>query len=345
MPPDSQGQALLQRRTGKKKKLMRSTPFILWFSLALTTACLCTARSSVAAANDDVLAVVNGTQITRQDLAQEMSLLDAEMRLRNTALSPRRLARLKRQLLDNLIKRELLYQQAQQKNIQIQSPWVNRAISDLKDELKSKSIGYNDYLNSTHLSEEALKNRIRKGLIIRRLLRRDVIRQVKVSEAEMQAFYRDHPEYFHRREQVRVRQIMVAFDDKGDAADRGEALLRIQKIQDKIKQGGNFAALALDYSEDNRRTRGGDLGYLQRDQMLKPFADAAFSLKPGQVSDIVETRLGYHLIKMVDRIPSSQMAYRNVRSKIERTLRRIKENRAADAYLAKLKRQATITRM
>jgi peptidyl-prolyl cis-trans isomerase C len=324
---------------------MRSIAFILWFSLALTTACLYSAAPSAAAANDDVLAVVNETRITRQDLAQEMSLLAAEMRLRNTALSARRLARLRRQLLDNLIKRELLYQQAQQKNIQIQSPWVNRAVNDLKKELKSKSIEYKDYLNSAHLSEAALKNRIRKGLIIRRLLRRDVIRRVKVSEAEMQAFYRNHPEYFQRSERVRVRQIMVAFDHKGDPADRGEALLRIQKIKDKIKQGSNFAALALDYSEDSSRTRGGDLGYLQRDQMLKAFADAAFSLKPGQVSDIVETPLGYHLIKMVDRIPASRMAYRNVRSKIERTLRRNKENRAADTYLAKLKRQAAITRM
>jgi parvulin-like peptidyl-prolyl isomerase len=312
---------------------MRSTPLFLWFSLALATACLCTAASSAAAANDDVLAVVNETRITRQDLAQEMSLLAAEMRLRNTTLSARRLARLRRQLLDNLIERELLYQQAQQKKIQIQSPWVNRAVLDLKNELKSKSIEYEDYLHSAHLSEEALKNR------------RDVIRPVKVSEAEMQAFYRNHPEYFQRRERVRVRQIMVAFDQKGDPTGRGEALLRIQQIQDKIKQGGNFAALALDYSEDNSRTRGGDLGYLQRDQMLKAFADAAFSLKPGQVSDIVETHLGYHLIKMVDRIPASQMAYRNVRSKIERTLRRNKENRAADTYLAKLKRQAAITRM
>jgi parvulin-like peptidyl-prolyl isomerase len=324
---------------------MRSTPLFLWFSLAFTTACLCTATPSAAATNDDVLAVVNETRITRQDLAQEMSLLAAEMRLRNTTLSARRLARLRRQLLDNLIERELLYQQAQQKKIQIQSPWVNRAVLDLKNELKSKSIEYEDYLHSAHLSEEALKNRIRKGLIIRRLLRRDVIRPVKVSEAEMQAFYRNHPEYFQRRERVRVRQIMVAFDQKGDPTGRGEALLRIQQIQDKIKQGGNFAALALDYSEDNSRTRGGDLGYLQRDQMLKAFADAAFSLKPGQVSDIVETHLGYHLIKMVDRIPSSQMAYRNVRSKIERTLRRNKENRATDTYLAKLKRQAAITRM
>ncbi len=295
-------------------------------------------------ADEDVLAVVNETQITRQELEQEVSLLHAEMRHRNTALSKRKMDRLKRQLVENLIERELLYQRAQQKKLEIRNQWVDRALLDLKSELKAKS-GYKAYLEDANISEAQLKARIRKGLIVRRLLRRDVIRQIKVSESEMQTFYRDHPEIFQRQEQVRVRQIMIAFDLKNEGRGRGEALLRIQTIQDKLNQGDNFAALALDYSEDNSRTSGGDLGYLQHDQMIAAFADAAFSLKPGQVSDIVETPLGYHLIQMVDRVPSSQMAYRNARTKIERTLRRNKEKKATDTYLAKLKRQASITRL
>lgn len=323
---------------------MRSTPLFRWFTIALVAASLCGLHTPTSMAEEDVLAVVNETKITRQDLEQEALLLEAEMRHRNTVLSKRKLDRLKRQLVENLIERELLYQRAQQKKIEIRNRWVDRAMIDLKRDLKAKS-GYTAYLEDAKINESQLKTRIRKGLIVRRLLRRDVIRQIKVSESEMQAFYKGHPEYFQRREQVRVRQIMIAFDRKNERSGRGEALLRIQTIQDKLVQGGNFAALALDYSEDNSRTSGGDLGYLQRDQMIAAFADAAFSLKPGQVSDIVETHLGYHLIQMVDRIPSSQMAYRNARTKIERTLRRNKEKKATDTYLAKLKRQASITRL
>ena len=312
--------------------------------MAIMTACLCAIAPLTAAADENVLAIVNETQITRQDLNSEVLLLAAEMRHRHTALSARRLTILKRQLMENLIDRELLFQQAQQKKIQIRNRWVDRAVIDLKTDLKATS-GYKAYLEDARISEKTFRARIKKGLIVRRLLRRDVIRQIKVSEAEMQAFYRNHPEYFQRHEQVRVRQIMVAFDNNARSTNRGEALLKIQTIQNKLKQGGNFAALALDYSEDNSRTRGGDLGYLQRDQMVAAFADAAFSLQPGQVSDIVETQLGYHLIQMVDRIPSSQMAYRNARTKIERTLRRNKEKKATDAYLARLKRQASINRL
>ncbi len=323
---------------------MRSTSLIYWFCTSLVGACLCGLVFSTAMADEEVLAVVNEAKITRQDLEEEKSLLEAEMRHRSTPLSDSKLDRMKRQLVENLIERELLYQRAQQRELKIRPQWVDRAMLDLKDELKTRS-GYRAYLEDANISQEQLKSRIRKGLIVRRLLRRDVIRQIKVSEAEMQAFYRSNTEFFQRREQIRVRHIMVAFDSQGEQASRSEARRRIQSIQDKVKQGGNFAALALDHSEDNSRTSGGDLGYLHRDQMIPAFADAAFSLKPGQISDIVETHLGYHLIQLVDRVPSSHLAYRNARTKIERTLRRNKEKKATDDYLAKLKRQASISRL
>lgn len=299
---------------------------------------------SISPTQAEALVVVNQATISRQDLDQEMALLDAELQYRNHTLSKHQMAKLSSQLLENLIERELLYQRAQQRKIEIRDRWVDRAIADLKAELKSNT-GFKAYLDKAHLDEVQLRTRIQKGLIVRRLLRRDVIRQIKVSEAEMQAFYRKHPEFFQRHEQIRVRQIMIAVNPPGDVSKRGDALLRMQAIQKQILDGGNFAALAIQFSEDKSSINGGDLGYLQRDQMIANFAEIAFSLSPGEVSEIIETHQGYHLIQLVDRIPFSQMAYRNARTKIERTLRRDKEESAADAYLSRLKRQASIKRL
>jgi parvulin-like peptidyl-prolyl isomerase len=161
----------------------------------------------------------------------------------------------------------------------------------------------------------------------------------------MQAFYRKHPEFFNRQEKVRIRHIMMATDGSDNISKKGEALVRIQAIQNKIIEGVNFAALALEYSDDSSSVQGGDLGYLERDHIIKPLSAAAFSLKPGEVSDIVETHLGYHLVQLVNRIPTSQLAYRNARTKIERTLRRNKENAATNKYLAKLKSESSIQRL
>ena len=288
-------------------------------------------------------ATVNGVPITRQMVQQEAAVVAAEMQQRNLKWTQKQILNFSGEIVDTLIDRELLYQRAQQRNIKIRSPWVERALQELKTETGSAA-AFDAYLKKTGLNEEKLRERIRKGLVVKRLLHRDVLQRIKVSEAEMQAFFHRYPDYFIRKDEIRVRQIFIAFPDGDDLAVRGETLLRIQSIQDRLRRGDNFAALALEYSDDPSRARGGDLGYLERSQMVGAFADAAFALEPGQVSDIVETRFGYHLIKMVDRIPSSRMTYRNARAKINRTLRRNKEKTAAAAYLTGLRKQAVIKR-
>ena len=295
-------------------------------------------------AHGDTLAIVNDVPITQQDLAIEAAQLKAEMRYRNRPLTNNQLSKLRTQLIENLIDRELLYHRAQQRKIKIRKRWVDLAIKELKSQLGDKK-AYGAFLSQTGLTPKQLKSRIEKGLIVRRMLRREVIRQIKVSEAEKQAFFKQHPEFFQHQEQIRVRHILIAADDQDNAAKRKSALLRIQSIQLMLHENPDFASLALAHSDDPSKVRGGDIGYLQRDQMISDFAEAAFMLAPGEISDIVTTRFGYHLIKAIDRIPPSAMAYRNARTKIERTLRRNKEKKATVAYLAQQKRQSSITRL
>ncbi len=318
-----------------------------WIAAAAIAALFCLTGWSGATAqvpSGSVLAVVNDVAITQQDLSVEASQLKAELQFRNRPLNNGELSRMRNQLIENLIDRELLYQQAQQRNIQIRKRWVDLALNELKDQLGDRD-AYKRFLENTGLAESVLRARIQKGLIVRRLLRREVIRQIKVSEAEKQAFYRQHPEYFQHNERIRVRHILIAFGDENDKVKRSNALLRIQSIQLMLHENADFASLALEHSDDPSKIRGGDIGYLERQQLIKDFAEAAFALEPGQVSDIVETRFGYHLIKAIDRIPSSSMAYRNARDKIERTLRRDKEKKATEAYLALQRRRASISRL
>ena len=315
----------------------------LRLGLCLAFIVLCSAAPSSGQADQQTLATVNGTAITSQQVSREAAILQADMQLRQLLLPQDLIGQEESSLVGLLIDRELLYQRAQQRGIAISHKWVERALAELKDKIDGAA-RMNAYLKKIDLDEAQLRERISKGLIIRRLLHREVIRQIKVSEREMQAFYKKHPDFFIRRDEIRVRQIFIAADRSEDASSRGQALLRIQSIQNQLKQGANFTVLALEYSEDPSKARGGDLGYLERNQMIPAFADAAFALQPGQISDIVETPLGYHLIQLVDRIPSKQMAYRNARRKIERTLRRNKEEAAVADYLAQLKRQAVIKR-
>lgn len=299
-------------------------------------------QSISAASLQETVARVNNTTITRQDVTREISIIETERQLLNLSWQPEQLNSLSEQVKDTLIKRELLFQRAQQRQIEIRPQWIQRTLMDLRSRIGSKS-AFKAYLRDTGLTEHQLKKRIHKGLIIQRLLHQEVLRSIKVSEAEMQAFFKQQPDLFVHQDQIRVRQIFIA-TGKNDTAKREKALMRIQSIQKRLERGANFTVMALEYSEDTSRSKGGDLGYLERTQLIPSFADAAFALHPGEISDIVETPIGYHLIKLVDYVPSARMAYHNARSQIEHSIRYTKENSAAIAYLSKLEKEAIIVR-
>ena len=293
---------------------------------------------------DQPVATVNSVHIARHDLDSEILELKMEMDFRNRSLSNLQIQPLRSQLLETLIERELLYQKARERNLQVRDRWVDRAIDQLKIRLKGHAVSMQDYLASINTTAEQLRERVRKGLTIQRLLRREVLRQIKVSETEMKAFYQRHPDYFKGKEEIRARHILIEVPPGADEDKRNQALLQIQALSRQLAQGANFGVLALEYSQDPSKARGGDLGYFTADQMIRDFNEAAFKLQPGEISGVVQTRYGYHLIQVLDRRPPSQIAYRYVRDKIERTLRRNKEKAAADNYLAMLKKKATIKR-
>lgn len=324
--------------------MMRHFPMaMMTIAVLLLTVLMLTGRSIAEPAAQlwNPVATVNGFIITPQDLNHEIEQLRWEMDIRNQPLTDRQLDKLRPQLIDNLIDRELLYQKARKNNYKIRSQWVDREVVSLKHRLKNNT-SLEKYLDQMNMDMAQFKEHIKKGLIIRRLIRRDVLRRVKVTETEMQAFYRRYPEFFRQDEQVRARHILIKVQNMNSEKQRKAALAKIRALQTRLEQGAEFAVLALEYSNCPSKNQGGDVGYFTRNQMVAAFSDAAFNLQPGEISDIVTTRYGYHLIQLIDRKPPSQMAYKNVRTKIERTLRRNKEQEKIDAYLAGLKRKAAI---
>lgn len=290
------------------------------------------------------VATVNGVDIKKSDLESEFRQLRMEMEFRNRSLPEAKIAALRHQLEETLIERELLYQKALERDLRVRARWVERALDELEHRLKNHAMSMQDFLAALDSSEEALRKRIRKGLIVQRVLRRDVLRRIKVSEIEMQNYYQRHPEYFKRKEQVRARHILIAVPHHASEEKRKQALLQIQALARQLAQGADFGVLALEYSDCPSKSRGGDLGYFTREQMIREIGEAAFQLQPGELSEVITTRYGYHLVEVLDRKPPSPMPYRYVRDKIERTLRRNKEKSAAKSYLAALKKKAAIVR-
>lgn len=325
---------------------MKRTRHFHWaaaFSVCLWLIPWSATAAQVPQAAEQVLARVNGTAISAQELAWEIGQLKAEMNRRNTPLTDGQLAALKPQMMEILIERELLFQDARQRKIRALDKWVDAALADLKGQLERVS-SLQTYLADSGMALPDLKARLAKGVVVERLVRQEIVRNIEITEAEMQAYYRDHAELFTTSDLVRARHILIAPKDASEGAWQ-DALQKIQALQKRIEQGDDFAILALEYSDCPSRAYAGDIGYLTREELVAPFAEAVFALAPGQVSDIVRTRFGYHLIKLIERMPADPPNFWEAQGEIARILRREKENTLISGYVATLKRQAAIERL
>jgi peptidyl-prolyl cis-trans isomerase C len=197
-------------------------------------------------------------------------------------------------------------------------------------------------LTQMNLSEAEVRAQIERGLAIRELINQQITNKITVSEAQTKAYYDSNPQMFKQPEQVKASHILIKVDAGAVEAQKKEARQKIENVQQKVKNGDDFAQLAKEYSEGPSKTRGGDLGYFQRGQMVKPFDDAAFSMKKDEVSGIVETRFGYHIIKVYDKKPAQTLAYADVKERLSERIKQEEVEKQATEYISQLKKDAKI---
>jgi peptidyl-prolyl cis-trans isomerase C len=287
------------------------------------------------------VAVVNGSVITQAAFDREMQASQRRFSIiMRKPLTGSQLSAMKKETLERLIDSELLYQESQKKGIKIDEAEFNRKLKKrFPNEAKFKNI-----LSRMNLTETDLRSQFMRAMAIQRFVDKEFVQKVTVSDKETKEHYDSRLTTFKQPEQVRARHILIKVDSQADESQKHEARKTLERIQQKLKNGEDFSALAKEYSQCPSSAKGGDLGFFRRGQMVKPFQEAAFSLGPGKVSDIVETKFGYHLIKVIDKKPESTVPYEDVKDKIERRLKKEKAQKEVDLYVAKLKGKAKVER-
>lgn len=145
---------------------------------------------------------------------------------------------------------------------------------------------------------------------------------IEVSTEDARAYYEQNKARFTTAEQRRASHILILADSDASEAERQAAHAKAESIEQQLKNGADFAELARRESQDpGSAASGGDLGFFTRDMMVEPFADAAFSLEPGQTSGIVETGFGFHIIRLTDIRAATQKSFESVRPEIESEIR------------------------
>ncbi|NOY69002.1 MAG: hypothetical protein GXP53_05845 [Deltaproteobacteria bacterium] len=191
-------------------------------------------------------------------------------------------------------------------------------------------------------SENSLRDQIRENLAIQELIDKDIMSKISITPEIEKAYYESHKDKFTKPEQVHARHILIKLSSDAGDAKKAEAKKKIDEIVKKLKKGADFAELAKTYSEGPSAKNGGDLGFFSHGQMVEPFEKAAFALKPGEISDIVTTRFGYHIIKLEEKKPAVVTSFEEAKPALEEQIKRDEAKKAIDPYIENLKKNATI---
>jgi peptidyl-prolyl cis-trans isomerase C len=289
----------------------------------------------------DMVAVVNGAIITQGEFDR---VLDYE--LRRSAQSGQQIPdaqmpKIENSVLDSLIVGELLFQESKKKGIQVKPETVTEQLATVKQRFPSEA-EFKKALEENKLTESKIEADIKRDIAIQQLIDKEVDQKVQITDEESKTFYDTNPQLFQQPERVKASHILIKVDEGATEEKKAEARKKIQEVQQKVQKGEDFAELAKTYSEGPSAPKGGDLGLFGRGQMVKPFEDVAFRLKPNETSDIVETKFGYHLIKVVEKQPSKKVAYTDVKERIDKHLKDQKLRTERQLYFDKLKKDAKI---
>ncbi len=154
--------------------------------------------------------------------------------------------------------------------------------------------------------------------------------EIKINDDEIKAYYEGNKKEFQQPEQIKARHILVKTEDEAKA------------VRKELETNKDFAALAKDKSTGPSKTKGGDLGWFGRGQMVPEFEQVAFSLKKGEISDVVKTKFGYHIIKVDDKKKASEKSYEMVKKQIEDKLKQQKSKAVVDESKDKLMKKLKV---
>jgi peptidyl-prolyl cis-trans isomerase C len=299
---------------------------------------------------NSIAVTVNGVDITEVEVQKIVKPQLAKMAQQNKQLPPAFAQafekQIKQQILDKMIVIQLLDEKVKETNIVIADEEVTTQIQqiasaqkpplsleELKNIVESQGFAFDDW-----------KNEIRKQLGQQKLFKSQFPESINITEEDAKKHYDENPTQFETKEQVRASHILIT--PKAEAADpnqeKARAKAKAEDLLKQIKEGADFTALAKANSDCPSAAKGGDLDFFGKGQMVPPFDKAAFAMETGKISDLVETRFGYHIIKVTDRKEAGTTSFEQAKAGLIQQLTQKKQAEMTQKYIDSLKAAANI---
>ena len=252
------------------------------------------------------------------------------------------LTALRKEAMDLIVEQALVGQAAEKSGLEADPEEVDKSVADLRSIFDNEN-GFLMKLEDEGFTEESFRSHIGRMLVAKQYLDGIRMAAADISEVELERYYRDNERRLTLPEQIRVRHILITWKPLGKPDDRAFIREQMVPILERARGGEDFAALARELSDDYAtRQAGGDTGFFQRGQMAPAFEAAAFALEPGEISEVVETSFGTHIIKLEERREEELLAFDDIRDQLLDHVRNEKAEAAVRNEIDRLKADADI---
>jgi peptidyl-prolyl cis-trans isomerase SurA len=290
-----------------------------------------------------VAATVNGDVITLRELERTAgSALERANLLSPGPERDRARAGALRAAFDLLVADRLFAQQVKKLDLEITDAQVDAQVEAIREQNNFSAEELDQALEAQGLSREAFRERIRAQLQNFAVLQHKVGTRVKVSDQELENYYRSHPKEFQGEDELRIRHIFLPVAEGAPPTEVRRVQAEGERVLARLRAGEDFAKVAREVSKGPTAETGGDLGWLKRGTFQKALEDAAFALSPGELSPVVRVGQGFHLLQAVERRRASGRAFEDVKELIRDRLIQEQAESYREQYVAELRREAVI---
>ncbi len=299
--------------------------------------------SAQAGVADRIVAVVNDEVITLSELNGAFDPYRAKLeaayegQARDKALTEAR-----ETLLNRMIDALLMQQESRKTGIVVREEEVADAIKDILARSNLSQEDFRKGLAKEGTTLEAYRKEIRDQIMRIKLIRRDIKSRVAVTDEEIGEYYRKHREDYEGKESVRIKQILLPLPKEEDQAVREKLRADAGEIHRRLMNGEPFDQLSAKYSEGPAAATGGDIGYIERGMIIPEVEDVAFKLPLQQISGVIESSVGFHIVQVIDRRGAGIKGIESVREEIREKIDREKMEKKFEEWLEALRKKSNI---
>jgi len=287
----------------------------------------------------EVLARVNGEKIERWEFDNAVKRVEARA---GGPVPPDKRDEVLRGVLDQLVAYHLLAQESRARKLAVADADVDARLAEIRKGFPTEE-AFKQGIAAQGLTLEQLKSQAKTSLEVAKVIETEVNAKVAVQDPEVKGFYDQNLEKFKQGDTVHAAHILIGLPQGATPEQKTQAKTKAAAVLKTVKAGGDFATLAQANSSDQGSAQnGGDLGFFPKGQMTPAFEEAAFKLKPGTVSALVETPFGFHIIKVIERRPPRTAPFDEVSGQIKEFLTQGQRGQKLEQFVEQVKSKGKI---